>query len=431
MKRFETLLVDVHLATMTGGGEPYGAIRDGALGIAGGRIAWVGPASSLEGDPEALAERVVHGEGAWLTPGLVDCHTHLVFGGDRRDEFERRAAGATYEEIARAGGGILSTVRSTRATPEEALLRQARARLGRLLEDGVTTVEIKSGYGLDTETEMLMLRVARSLGSTSAVDVQTTLLAAHALPPEFKARRAEYVRLVREEMIPRAVTLGLADAVDAFCEGVAFTSEECAEVFEAARAHGLPVRVHADQLSDSGGAALAARFGARSADHLEHVSDAGVRALARSGTVAVLLPGAFYFLRQATLPPVHLLRAEGVPLAVATDSNPGSSPLLSILLALNLACVLFRLTPEEALAGATRVAARVLGMEGDRGTLETGKRADLAVWNVGHPGDLCYWAGSSPLRLVYKDGTPRTPIEASRALTQPSPDLLQKKEAGR
>jgi imidazolonepropionase len=425
MKRFETLLVDVHLATMTEGGEPYGAIRDGALGIAGGRIAWVGPAKSLEGDPEALGDAVVHGEGAWLTPGLVDCHTHLVFGGDRRDEFERRAAGATYEEIARAGGGILSTVRSTRATPEEALLRQARARLGRLLEDGVTTVEIKSGYGLDTATEMLMLRVARSLGSTSAVDVQATLLAAHALPPEFKNRRGEYVRLVCDEMIPRAVSEGLADAVDAFCEAVAFTAEECAGVFEAARAHRLPVRVHADQLTDSGGAALAARFGARSADHLEHVSEGGVRALARAGTAAVLLPGAFYFLRQATPPPVPLLRAEGVPLAVATDSNPGSSPLLSILLALNLACVLFRLTPEEALAGATRVAARVLGMDADRGTLEAGKRADLALWSVDHPGDLSYWAGRAPLRLVFKDGTPRTPIEASRALTQPSSDLVQ------
>jgi imidazolonepropionase len=373
---------------------------------------------------------VLQGSGAWLTPGLLDCHTHLVFGGDRRDEFERRAAGATYEEIARAGGGILSTVRATRAAGEEALLRHARARLGRLLEEGVTTVEIKSGYGLDTENEVGMLRVARLLGANGVVDVQATFLGAHALPPDFGDDRGGYLRLVREEMLPRVARERWADAVDAFCETVAFTPEECAAVFESARAHGLPVRLHADQLSDGGGAALAARFRARSADHLEHASEAGVRALAAAGTVAVLLPGAFYFLGHATPPPVALLRAHGVPIAVATDSNPGSSPILSLLLALNMACVLFRLTPEEALAGATRVAARALGLERDRGTLEVGKRADLALWNVGHPADLCYWAGASPLRLVFKDGVLRTPAEASRALTQPVPHAVETESAG-
>jgi imidazolonepropionase len=374
---------------------------------------------------------VLRGSGGWLTPGLLDCHTHLVFAGDRRDEFERRVAGASYEEIARAGGGILTTVRATRAASHESLLRHARARLGRLLEDGVTTVEIKSGYGLDVETELRMLRVARDLGSTGVVDVQSTYLGAHALPPEFKERRETYLRLMREEVIPRVVAERLADAVDAFCESVAFTPDECAALFDVARAHGLPVRLHADQLSDAGGAALAARFRARSADHLEHASEAGVRAMAEAGTVAVLLPGAFYFLRQTIPPPVGLLRAHGVPIAVATDANPGSSPSLSLLLMLNMACVLFRLTPEEALAGVTCVAARALGLESDRGTLEVGKRADLALWNVAHPAELSYWAGASPLRLVFKDGVLRTPGEAARALTQPVPHPQGAESAGR
>jgi imidazolonepropionase len=422
MPRFETLIVDVHLATMVPGGEPYGAIRDGAIALSGERLEWVGSASRLDGDPEDVAKRVLRGGGGWLTPGLVDCHTHLVFAGDRVDEFERRLHGASYEEIARAGGGIRSTVIRTREAPEETLLRLARARLARLVAEGVTTVEIKSGYGLETATEMKMLRVARALGALPPVDVQSTLLAAHALPPEHEGNRDTYIELIRAEMIPRAAQQSLADAVDAFCERIGFSAEECARVFEAARAHGLAVRLHADQLSDGGGARLAARFGARSADHLEHTSEDGVRALAEAGTVAVLLPGAFYFLRETKAPPVALLRGHGVPIALGSDLNPGSSPVLSLLVALNMACVLLGMTPEEALAGVTREGARALGLSGDRGTLEAGKRADLALWNIGQPAELAYWIGGNPLRLVFKDGVPRTPPEAARALERPIPD---------
>jgi imidazolonepropionase len=422
MPLHETLIVDVHLATMVAGGEPYGAVRDGAVALSGGRIDWLGPAWELGAAPQLLAERVIPGRGGWLTPGLVDCHTHLVFGGDRVDEFERRLQGVSYEGIARAGGGIRSTVRRTREASAAALLRSARTRLGTLVEHGVTTVEVKSGYGLEVAAELRMLEVARALGHSHAVDVYGTLLGAHALPPEYESDRAGYVRLVADEMIPRAAREGLADAVDAFCEGIAFTPEECAHVFEAARAHGLPVRLHADQLSDGGGAALAARFGARSADHLEHTSEPGVRALAEAGTVAVLLPGAFYFLRESKAPPVALLRRHGVPIALGSDLNPGSSPLLSPLLVANMGAVLFGLTPEEALAGITRVAAAALGVSEDRGTLEPGKRADLALWDVKHPAELSYWIGGNPLRLVFKDGVARTPHQAGRSASEPPPD---------
>ena len=418
MPAFDTLILDVHLATMTPG-TPYGAIRDGALAISDGRIRWVGAAADLEAAPEVLAHRVLEGRGGWLTPGLIDCHTHLVFGGDRVDEFERRLQGATYEEIARAGGGIRSTVRRTREASEEALHAQARARLGRLAQEGVTTVEVKSGYGLDTATELRMLRVGRALGRSAAVDVQTTLLAAHALPPELEKDREGYVRLITDEMIPRAAAEGLADAVDAFCEGIAFSPAECARVFDAARAHDLPVRLHADQLTDSGGAELAARYRARSADHLEHTSEAGVRAMAEAGTTAVLLPGAFYFLRERKAPPVGLFREHGVPIALASDLNPGSSPLLSLLLSLNLGCVLLGLTPEEALAGVTRNGAGALGLGDDRGTLAPGKRADLALWAVQHPAELAYWIGGNPLQMVFKDGVPRAPHEVPLSLAQP------------
>jgi imidazolonepropionase len=421
MQPFETLIVDVHLATMVPAGVAYGSVRNGAIAVSEGRIAWMGPASELDGEPDELAERVIRGRGAWITPGLVDCHTHLVFGGDRVDEFERRLQGATYEEIARAGGGIHSTVRRTRAASEETLLAGARARLSDLVAHGVTAVEVKSGYGLETDTELRTLRVARALGECPAVDVQTTLLAAHAVPSEYERNRDAYVRLIVEEMIPRATAEGLADAVDAFCERIAFSREECARIFEAARAHGLPVRLHADQLSDGGGAALAAGFGARSADHLEHTSEAGVRALADAGTVAVLLPGAFYFLRESQRPPVALLRRHGVPIALGSDLNPGSSPVRSPLLVMSLACVLLGLTPEEALAGLTRWGAHALGMLEDRGTLEVGKRADLALWDVGSPAELAYWIGGNPLLLVLKDGVARTPAEAARAVSQPTP----------
>jgi imidazolonepropionase len=404
MARWDAVWLNANLATMSVNGEPYGAIRNGALATNDGRVTWLGPREDMPGDPDTAG--VVHDmEGAWITPGLVDCHTHLVFGGDRSDEFEARLEGASYEDIARAGGGILSTVRATRAADEEVLYDTASQRLDRLLAEGVTTVEIKSGYGLETEAEIKMLRVARRLGLERPVTVQTTLLAAHALPDEFLGRRDAYVDLVVEEMIPRGVHEGLADAVDAFCEGIAFSPKECARVLQAARGHGLGLRLHADQLGDSGGAALAASLGAWSADHLEYTSTDGVRAMARAGTVAVLLPGAYYFLGEERRPPVAAFRRAGVPMAIATDANPGSSPLTSLLLALNMACILFRLTPEEALAGVTRNAARALGMAGEVGVLEVGARADLAVWDIRHPGELSYWMGRNPLLAVVKSGT--------------------------
>ena len=404
MPTWDLTVINGHVATMEAGESPWGTVRDGAVAVRDGRVAWVGPAREL---PRGGSVRTLDAGGGWITPGLVDCHTHLVFGGTRVDEFERRLEGASYEELARAGGGILSTVRATRAASAADLAASALERLGDLAREGVTTVEIKSGYGLDTATELRMLEVARGLGAASGVRVVTTLLGAHALPPEFAADRGGYVRLVCEEMIPQAARTGLADAVDAFCEEIAFTAEECARVFEAASRHGLPVRLHADQRTDGGGAALAAAHGARSADHLEHTSEAGVRAMAASGTVAVLLPGAAYTLRDVTRPPVEAFRRHGVPMAVATDLNPGSSPLRSPLLAMNLACTLFGLTPREALAGMTREAARVLGLDDEIGTIAVGRRADLAVWHVDHPAELSYWMGGAPCRAVVREGVVR------------------------
>lgn len=404
MPRWETIWIGGAVATMEPGGEPFGLIADGALAVAEGKIEWVGPRDRLPDRPDRCAARVVDTEGGLLTPGLVDCHTHLVFGGHRADEFQARLRGASYEEIARAGGGIRSTVRTTRGASEEALLASGEARLRELLREGVTTVEIKSGYGLDLETELRMLRVARRLGQRLPVSVQATLLGLHALPPEYEGRRHEYVALVRDEMVPRVADEGLAEAVDAFCESIAFSPAECRSVLEAARSRGLGVRLHADQLSDLGGAALAAEMGARSADHLEHASEEGVRAMGGAGTVAVLLPGAFYFLGEARKPPVGPFRTHGVPMALATDLNPGTSPLPSILLAVNMGCVLFGLTAEEALAGVTRNGARALGLHEDRGTLSVGKRADLAVWDVGDPAELAYWIGRNPCRSVVRAG---------------------------
>ncbi|RAI58272.1 imidazolonepropionase [Roseicella frigidaeris] len=386
---FDRVWLNAHLATMQG--EGLGLVEDGAVAARGGRIAWVGPRAALPGP----AAETVDCAGAWILPGLIDCHTHLVFGGDRAAEFEQRLEGASYEEIARAGGGILSTVRATRAASEDALLAAARPRLAALMAEGVTTVEIKSGYGLDLETELRQLRVARRLGETAAVSVRTTLLAAHAVPPEFAGRRADYARHVAEVILPAAAGAGLADAVDAFCERIAFTLEETALVFEAARAAGLPVKLHADQLCDFGGAALAARYGALSADHLEYASTAGIAAMARAGSVAVLLPGACYFIREERRPDIAAMRAAGLRLALASDLNPGSSPALSLLLMLNLGCTLFRLTVAEALRGVTVVAAAALGLA-DRGRLAPGLRCDLALYRIARPAELCYWIGGNP-----------------------------------
>jgi len=390
MHDFDGLLLGATLVALEGE-RGYGEIPDGALGWRDGLIAFAGPRSALPGEPRTLARELIDGSGDLVTPGLVDCHTHLVFAGDRAREFELRLGGASYEEIARAGGGILSTVRAVRESSEETLLAQSLPRAGALLADGATTIEIKSGYGLDLDSERMMLRVARRIGDTLGITVRTTYLAAHALPPEYAADADAYVEAV-VGWLPTLHAEGLVDAVDAFCEGIGFSPAQTRRVLEAARALGLPVKLHADQLSDLGGAALAAEFGGLSADHVEHTSDAGVAAMARAGTVAVLLPGAFHVLRETKLPPLDAFRAAGVPMAVATDCNPGTSPLLSLRQAMQLACTHFRLTPEEALRGATVHAARALGLH-DRGMLRTGLRADFVRWNVRQPAELCYWLG--------------------------------------
>lgn len=403
MARWTEVWENARIATMTPGGHAYGAIDDGAIAVSGDRIAWIGERRDLPKSPGAA---VHDAGGGWITPGLIDCHTHLVFAGDRSGEFELRLRGASYEEIARSGGGILSTVASTRAATEDELHAASLGRLRALLAGGVTTVEIKSGYGLDLESEMKMLRVARRLGAELPVTVRTSFLGAHALPPEYTQRRGDYVELVAGPMLERIAAEGLADAVDVFADRIAFTPQETARIFEAARKLGLPLKLHADQLSDQGGAALAASFGAISADHLERASAAGIAAMAESGTVAVLLPAAFYFLRETRLPPLDLLREHAVPIAIAGDCNPGSSPALSPLLVQNMACTLFRMTPEEALAGMTRNAARALGLR-DRGTLEVGRIADFAIWAVNRPAELAYWMGGQPLRRIVKSGVER------------------------
>ena len=390
MIRADRLITDCRLATMAEGGTAYGAIEDGALLVRDGRIVWAGARADLPAHEVSQTDRL---DGRWVTPGLVDCHTHLVFGGDRSGEFEQRLGGASYEEIARAGGGIVLSVAATRAASEEALFASALGRLAGLKATGVTTVEIKSGYGLDQDSELKMLRVARQIGRKAGVRVRTSYLGLHAVPPEWKAERARYVDLAVDVILPAVHAEGLVDAVDAYCEPIAFSTQEVGRLFDKARALGLPVKLHADQLSDGGGAALAAKYGALSADHVEHTGEAGVRAMAEAGVVAVLLPGAYLMLRETTPPPVELMRRHGVAMAVATDCNPGTSPLASMTAAINLACVQFRLTPEEALAGATRMAARALGLEDEIGTLAAGKAADLAVWDIERPAELAYWLG--------------------------------------
>ena len=380
-------------------GDPLGLVPNGAVGIQDGKVVRVGKRAELAG---FKAAEVVPLGGAWVTPGLVDCHTHLVFGGNRADEHAMRRAGASYEEIAKAGGGIASTVARTRGASASELLDSARARLRALMAGGATTVEIKSGYGLDTASEMRLLNVAKSLGKSEPVRVVPTLLALHALPAEYRDRRDEYVAMVADEMVPAVARAGLATSVDAFCEGIAFRPHEIEQLFAAAENYGLRTRLHAEQLSNRGGAKLAARYNALSADHLEHLDEDGAAAMAEAGTVAVLLPGAFYALQEERRPPVRMLCDHGVPIAIATDCNPGTSPLLSPTLAMNLACTLFGLTPEEALMGMTINAARALGLDGEIGSLAPGKAADLCVWNIESPAELGYWIGlPGPERRIF------------------------------
>ena len=386
---------DLTIATMQAGGVPYGLLPRGAVGVEDGTIAWVAGDGAFPAGWDSV--EVEKYDGRLMTPALVDCHTHIVFGGNRAREFEMRLEGATYEEIARAGGGIVSTVAATRGLSEDELVEAALPRLDRLIGEGVGTIEIKSGYGLTVEDELKMLRAARRLGELRPVRVSTSYLAAHALPPEYKGRADAYLDAVVLAGMEAAKAEGLVDAVDGFCETIAFTPNEMRRVFEKATALGLPVKLHAEQLSDLGGAKLAASFGALSADHLEYLGEDGVAAMAGAGSVAVLLPGAFYFLREKKLPPVAALRAAGVPLAIATDCNPGSSPMTSLLLAMNMGCTFFRLTPEEALAGVTRNAARALGLADEIGTIEPGKRAEFAVWDLEHPAELAYRIGDNPL----------------------------------
>jgi imidazolonepropionase len=399
---WDTLWTGARIATMQGDG--LGMIEDGALAAEGGRIAWVGPAASLPGEPALLARSVHHVPGMLVTPGLVDCHTHLVFGGDRIGEFRMSLAGATRAELAAAGGGIVSTMRATRAATEDQLLESARARLRCLMAEGVTTVEIKSGYGLDRETELRMLRVARRLGREEGVRVITSFLGAHALPPEFAGRPAAFIDMLADDVLPAAMAEGLVDMCDGGIEGLAIPKEDMTRLYQKAASLGLPLRGHTDQYRDVGGGGALAALGARSADHLEYANEASIRAMAEASTTAVLLPGSTLFLRETERPPIALFRQHGVRMAVATNCNPGSSPTRSPLLVLALASTMFRLTPEEALRGYTAEAARVLGREDEIGAIAEGYVADLAIWNVGDVAELCYWLGGNPLRAVVRGG---------------------------
>ncbi|EDQ01332.1 imidazolonepropionase [Shewanella benthica] len=396
--------IDVNVATMSPSvSAPYGAITDAAIAVKEGKIVWVGPRSELP-EFDVLSTPVYRGKGGWITPGLIDAHTHLVFAGSRANEFELRLQGASYEEIARSGGGIISTVKACREASEAELFELGRKRLNALAKEGVTTVEIKSGYGLDTATELKLLRVARELGKHHHVDVKTTFLGAHAIPPKYKDDVEGYVDLVINEMLPAVIEAGLADAVDVFCENIAFSVEQTERVLSAAKKAGLDIKLHAEQLSNLGGSAMAAKLGAKSVDHIEYLDEDGIIALSKSGTCATLLPGAFYFLRETQMPPIELLRKHKVPMVLASDYNPGSSPLCSSLLMLNMGCTLFRLTPEEALAGMTRNAAKALGIEDKVGVLEIGMQADFCLWDITTPAELSYTYGAGACLEVVKAG---------------------------
>ncbi|KAA1152343.1 imidazolonepropionase [Pseudoalteromonas sp. FUC4] len=396
LEEIDLLLTDANIATMDSNiNAPYGAIENAAIAIKNGKIAWIGEQSTLPSF-DVFATPTLSVKGQWLTPGLIDCHTHLVFAGSRSQEFEQRLQGVSYEEIAAQGGGIASTVKATRAADREQLFVDAKDRLNTLLKEGVTTAEIKSGYGLDTENEIKILEVARLLGEHHPIDIKTTFLGAHALPPEYKGRADEYIDLVCTDMLDQVVANNLADAVDVFCENVGFSYSQTKRVFQAAKKHNLPVKCHAEQLSNQHGAELVAQFNGLSADHIEHLDEEGVKAMADAGTVAVLLPGAFYFLRETKIPPIELLNQYKVPIAIASDFNPGTSPLCSVHLMMNMACTLFRLTPEQALAGVTRNAAKALGLD-DRGILKVGARADIAHWQISHPSQLSYQFGVNKL----------------------------------
>jgi imidazolonepropionase len=401
---WDQVWIDVNIATMDPSVQrAYGAITQAAIAVKDSKIAWVGPRSELP-EFDVLATPVYRGKGGWITPGLIDAHTHLVFAGNRADEFEQRLQGATYQDIARAGGGIISTVNACRDADDVELFELGRQRLNALAREGVTTVEIKSGYGLNTETELKLLRVARELGEHHHIDVCTTFLGAHAIPPEYKDRANEYVDLVINDMLPAVIAENLADAVDVFCENIAFDLEQTERILIAAKQAGLQFKLHAEQLSNMGGSALAAKLGAKSVDHIEFLDEAGVKAISESGICATLLPGAFYFLRETQLPPIDLLRQYKVPMVIASDFNPGSSPICSTLLMLNMACTLFKLTPEEALQGVTINAAKALGLEAKVGHLAIGMQADFCLWDITTPAQLAYAYGVTPCKTVVKKG---------------------------
>jgi imidazolonepropionase len=402
-KDWQTLYLNVNIATMSDGANSYGVINQGALAISEGKIAWVGKDVDLP-SYDANTVEVINGKGQWLSPGLIDCHTHLVYGGNRANEFEMRLEGKSYQEIANAGGGIVSTVTATRKASEQELLATALPRLTALHQQGVTTVEIKSGYGLDTANEIKMLQVAGLLAEELPVTIKRTFLGAHALPTEYKDDADAYLDVVCDEMLPQVVNEKLADAVDVFCEGIGFSLEQTKRVFDAAESHGLPIKVHAEQLSNLGASQLAANYDALSSDHIEFLDEAGIIAMKKSGMTAVLLPGAYYFLRETQLPPIELLRKHQVPMAVATDANPGTSPIHNIHLMLNMACTLFKLTPSEALAGVTCYGAKALGLGENKGQLSIGYDADIAIWNITQPAELCYQFGVNPLSALIKGG---------------------------